>query len=142
MAEVFGTAAAVLGALETCAHLSEKLIKTIRNWKNAPDEIQALQNEIVSLDFVLKGANGARQVLQLNERQGGSSEFADGLGQQVREARAHLTDLENSLEELSRGKKASQRWQWLTQRSSIMTKKKAIRHISSKINDMLVACNA
>jgi len=103
MAEPFSISAGALGVLDVGTRLSKRLRQITQTWKNAPQEMLSLQNELEDLNLVLDEIQACQQSIVAASQH--DTAVATNLQGYIREARRHFEMLESSLDEMSRLKK-------------------------------------
>jgi len=139
MAEPFSISAGALGVLDVGTRLSKRLRQITQTWKNAPQEMLSLQNELEDLNLVLDEIQACQQSIVAASQH--DTAVATNLQGYIREARRHFETLESSLDEMSRLKKYKKKFQWVREQGKISGIQKQIRVVRERIKDLLVTHN-
>jgi hypothetical protein len=136
---VVGTLGATVNILEGSVRLSHGLMKTIRTWKNAPDEILTLNNTIAVLSVLLERVKETCLIMQQSDHDSGTSKFHDALDYQLRASELSLTKLGGYAEQLVVDRKAIQRARWIKLRSAVKDETRRIQEVHYTIDSILTS---
>ncbi|KAK0623417.1 ankyrin repeat-containing domain protein [Immersiella caudata] len=136
---VVGTLGATVNILEASVRLSHGLMQTIQSWKNAPDEILALNNTIAVFSVLLERVKETCLVMEQSDHDSGTARFHAVLDYQLRAAGSSLGKLSGYAEQLVVSRKAVQRTRWIKLRSAVKEETRRIREMHSTIDSILTS---
>lgn len=139
MAEAVGLAISVVGILDTLTRASKHLGEVISTWRNAPDELLALRNELEDMRVVLDEVQHTRKAVEALSSEDG--DFMRILGSQITSMDRQIHALEEILYRLSKLSGYKQRLKWLRKEGRIEEMKVRVRESRESIRSMLLANN-
>ena len=134
-----GVAAGTVNLLDGGLNLSKALMKSIRTWKNAPDEILELNNRVAFLSVALERVRGAYWSMKEPNQPNPSVDAVLLLEHQLGQAATSLEKLDGYLAQLASGSRTFQRTRWIRLKSSVVDETRRIREIQSNIDNVLVS---
>lgn len=143
---VIGGFSATVHLLDTVVQLSQALMTAIWSWRDAPDEILALNNSIASLSVVLGRAKDVH--LSILEEKGTTAlyDFSDSLDNQLRAAVSSLQRLTEYSAQVSAPRdtfdRARQRARWVRMKSDIAIETRRIQEARENVNNVLASYTA
>lgn len=139
MAEVVGLVISVVGILDTLARASKHLHEIISAWRNAPDELLALLNEVEDMRVVLDEVQHTRKVVEALSEE--DADFAKNLGSQIAATDRGVHVLEEILCQLSKLGGYRQRLKWIRKGGQIENVKVRLRKSREDVQSLLLANN-
>ncbi|KAK5659560.1 hypothetical protein OQA88_762 [Cercophora sp. LCS_1] len=131
---------AITQLLDISARTSSGLHHLYRSFKNGPDIILALSNEVADLSLVLDSIHGAKRSLM---RLKGSEHrrFVDTLTSQLAQAEETLAKIDSITRKLLRQGRSAQRVRWILYQSKAALLKDEMREVRRRINELMTAEN-
>jgi hypothetical protein len=136
MAEVFGIIAGALGALDVSKRGIDRIDHVCSRWRNAPQELLELRNEVQDLRVVLDQIMEAKTTIETTSQQ--DAPFAAALDEQYKKANDSLTGLEDILDDLNGIKGYKKKYKWVRKEGKIDAMKMQIRRVRQTISSLLL----
>ncbi|KAK4097051.1 hypothetical protein N658DRAFT_510730 [Parathielavia hyrcaniae] len=137
MAEILGIVAGVTGIVDVGIRVSGRLHKIAKVWKHAPDEILALSREVSDFTAVMHSVEDACRSIQLAPS--ASTRLASTLGDNIMKAAELIRDIDDAIQELASLPKLKQRSKWLSLRTTLEQKIKALHGFRVHVGHLLRA---
>lgn len=134
-----GVAGATVNLLDGGLNLSKALMKSIRAWRHAPDEILEMNNRVAFLNVALERVKDTCWDMQEGSQPNSSLETILLLEHQLGQAASSLEKLTGYAAQLSRGSKTIQRTRWIRLKSAVVEETRRIRDVQSNIDNVLVS---
>lgn len=141
MAEAFGVLSAAAGFLDVTFRASSGLHNLIIEYRNAPELILALSNEVSEARVVVERVRDAQQTVERLSDSQHDAVFLDNLKDQLAKARAIIADIECLANILSTGTSPGERFRWLRKKKDAARLKNRLQEATRRVNDLLIAQN-
>lgn len=136
MAEVFGIIAGALGVLDVSKRGIDHLDHVCSRWRNAPQELLDLRNEVEDLRVVLDQVMEAKLTIETASRQ--DAPLAAALDEQYRKANDQITALEEILNDLNGIASYKKKYKWVRKEGKIEVIKMQVRRVRQTISSLLI----
>ncbi|KAF4449902.1 Ankyrin repeat-containing protein [Fusarium austroafricanum] len=137
MAEIFGVIAGTVGVLDVSKRGIDRLDHVCSRWRNAPQELLELRNEVEDLRVVLDQVMEAKTTIETTSQH--DAPLAASLNEQYRKANDQLAALEDIVNALSSIKNYKKKYKWVRKEGKIETIKMRIRGVRESISSLLLA---
>jgi hypothetical protein len=138
MAEIFGAAAAALGVLEVGLKASSRLRVVIKTWKNVPQELASLSNELSDTTLLL---NLTRNAVRRWSADDVCFEVEENIVGQLDRTKDALSDLEKQIKELYSVEEWKRKRKWIRLKPTIYQKRDELRDCRARIGVFLQSCD-
>jgi len=140
MAEVFAIFSSTISAIDIAVRASTKLGNLVVQWKNAPQIILAISNEVADLTVVLSRIQEAEGDLKRADARH-NDEFLRSLNDQLHKAQQFLAELGTFIQDLDRSTSSKKKRRWVLKGSRAATLQRDLRNTRQKINELLLTYN-
>ncbi|KAK4443259.1 ankyrin repeat-containing domain protein [Podospora aff. communis PSN243] len=133
-----GVASATVNLLDGGLNLSKALMKSIRAWRNAPDEILELNNRVAFLSVALERIRDTYGSMKEPGQPNPNYDAVFLLEHQLAQAATSLEKLSGYVVQLSSGSRTMQRTRWIRLKSAVVDETRRIREVQGNIDNVLV----